>query len=214
MNYQSITENVVAAVLAAILLGVMAWLLSWIRNLLLERKLKEAITPSGIGVSFDERTRQASFTLQIHNYATATIRVRAIVLIADKFHVELRPAQGRLIYQTPLSNEIVRQTFKRKHLSRGSIEPDNNPNSMLLPPKTMGIWEAWPNDIASREWIIKDVYMVFEYATLFGNSALVRMRVSDATLRLIKENFGPLSRALRNKQPLQFHGPKLVTPGE
>ena len=56
--------------------------------------------------------------------------------------------------------------------------------------------------------------MVFEYATLFGNSALVRMRVSDPTLRLIKENFESLSRALHNKQPLQFHGPKLVAPGK
>jgi hypothetical protein len=213
MNYQSITENVLAAVFSAILLGAMAWLLSWIRNLHLERKLKDAINPNGVGVGFDQRTHQGSFTLQIHNYATATIRVRAIVLIADKFHVELRPARDKPLYQTPLSNEIVRPTFKRKHLSRGSIEPDNNPNSMLLPPKTMGIWEAWPNDIASREWIIKDVYMVFEYATLFGNSALVRMKVPDSTLRLIKENFEPLSKAAYNKQPLQSHGAKFVTHG-
>lgn len=204
MNYPSVAENVAAAVLSAVLLGAMAWLLSWIRNDRLERKLKGAISPNGVGIDFDESTHRGTFTLQIHNYATATIRVRAIVLMADKYHVELRPSQDKPIYQTPLSNEIVRPTFKRRHLSKGCIEPDNNPNAMLLPPKTMGIWEVPWDVVASREWKIDDVYMVFEYPTLFGNTALVRMRATDSIFKMVKENFELLSSAAHNKQPLHF----------
>ncbi|HNP97209.1 MAG TPA: hypothetical protein PKJ63_16325 [Cyclobacteriaceae bacterium] len=198
MNYQGIAENIIAAFLSAGLIAGIVWVFSWVRNLLLERKLKDAINPNGVTVGFDQRTNQGSFTLQIHNYANATIRVRAIVFIADKFYVELRPAQDKPIYQTPLSNEIVRSTFKRQHLSKGSIEPDNNPNSMLLPPKTMGMWEVPSDTICAREWIVKDIFMVFEYATIFGNSALVRMKATDSTLQLVKENFEPLSKAVHH----------------
>ena len=147
--------------------------------------------------------------MQIHNYANASIRVRAIVFMADKFHVELRPSQDKPIYQTPLSNEIVRPEFKRSHLSKGSIEPDGNPNAMLLPPKTMGVWEAPPDVIGTREWKITNIYMVFEYATIFGNSALVRMEVTKLILELVKENFERLAIAAHNKQPYDFlHGIK------
>lgn len=212
MNFQSVCENVVAAVLSAILLASIAWLLSWVRNLLLERKLKDAIAPNGVGIGFDQNAHKGSFSLQIHNYANATIRVRAIVFMADKFHVELRPSQDKPIYQTPLSNEIVRPKFKRTHLSKGSIEPDNNLNAMLLPPKTMGFWEVPSDVIGTREWKVADIYMVFEYATIFGNSALVRMKATNSTLQLVKENFERLSIAAHNKQPFDFfHGLKHPT---
>lgn len=204
MNTVSIAENVLAALISAALLGAAVWLYSWLRNLRLEAQLTEAINPNGVGVGFDPRTFQASFTLQIHNYANATIRVRGIVFIADRFHVEMRPAEGKPLYQTPLSNEMVRPTFKRTHLSKGSLEPDNNPHSMLLPPKTMGMWEVAPDTIGNREWIVKDIYVVFEYATVFGNSALVRMKVKESTLRLVKENFEPLAKAAHNKQPFDM----------
>jgi len=139
--------------------------------------------------------------LQVHNYADATVRVRAIVFIADKFHVELEPDPGGKIYQTPLNNEITRKKFKRKHLSKGSLDPDNNPNSVLLPPKTMSVWRVHPETIGNREWKIVDIFMVFEYATIFGNSALVRMKAKESTLKLVKDNFEPLSSSAHNKQP-------------
>jgi hypothetical protein len=128
-------------------------------------------------------------------------------MMMDRAHLELTPAQGRPIYQTPLSNEITRPKFRRKHLSKGPLEPDNNPNSMLLPPKTMGIWEIRTETFTSREWIVENVYVVFEYATIFGNGALVRMKVADPVLRLIKENFEPLARAVHREEPFDvMHG--------
>lgn len=201
MSVSDITQDVVATVVSAIVLGALAWALSWFRNLRLEQQLGNALDPNGVGVSFDPRTRKAGFTLQIHNYANATIRVRAIVFIAERFHIELRPAQDKLLYQTPLSNEITRPKFERKHLSRGSLEPDNNPHSMLLPPKTMGIWEVPGDSIGTFAWVIKDIFIVFEYATLFGNSALVRIKLKESALQLVKENFEPLAKAIHNNEP-------------
>lgn len=201
MNYSDIAENVVAALLSALAITAIVWAISWTRNILLERKLKDAINPNGVGIDYDASKNRGTFSLQIHNYANAAIRVRAVVLKTDKFHVELRPAEGKPIYQTPLSNEIVRHKFKRKHLSKGVLEPDGNPNSMLLPPKTMGVWEVKSETITSREWIVESVYVVFEYATIFGNSALVRVKAKESTLRLVKQNFEPLWRAIHRKEP-------------
>lgn len=207
MNYSSIAENVVAALLSALAIASIAWAISWVRNLLLERKLKDAINPNGVGVEYDPSKNRGTFSLQVHNYANATIRVRAVVLMTDKFHVELKPAQDKPIYQTPLTNEIVRPKFRRKYLSKGSIEPDSNPNSMVLPPKTMGVWEVRSETITSREWVVENIFMVFEYATIFGNSALVRMKASESTVCLVKKNFEPLSRAIHRKEPFDvLHG--------
>lgn len=207
LNYINIAENLIAGITAAIVIAVGAWIVSWIRNVLLERQLKEAINPNGVGTGFDPLTFKGSFSLQIHNYANATIRVRSVVLITDKFHVELHPAKDKPIYQTPLTNEVVRPKFKRKHLSKGSLEPDNNSNSMLLPPKTMGVWQVDSETIGSREWIVNDIFMAFEYATIFGNSALVRMKATETTLRLVKDNFERLSQASHRKQPFDmFYG--------
>lgn len=203
MNNQSIVENVLAALISAGILWAVALIWLWIRNLRLEAKLADAIDPNGVGIGFDPRTFQGSFNLQIHNYANAAIRVRGIVFIADKAHVELRPAVGKGLYQTPLTNEIVRPCFKRAHLS-GSLEPDNNPHAMLLPSKTMGIWEVAPETIGSREWIVNEIYLVFEYATVFGNTALVRIKAKERTVRLVKESFEDLAKAVHNKRPFDM----------
>jgi len=201
VNTSGIAENVLAAIIAAALLTLVLRLYSWLRNLRLEAQLKEAIDPNGVGVGFDPTTLKPSFTLQIHNYANATVRVRGIVFIADKFRIELKPAEPQRLFQTPLSNEIARPTFKRTHFTKGSLEPDNNPLSMLLPPKTMGIWEVEPDVIGKFEWIINKIYIVFEYATVFGNSALVRMEAREGILKLVKDNFEYLAKAVHTGQP-------------
>lgn len=196
MNWTSITESALANILAAVVIAAVAWLISWIRNHRLEKRLAESLSPNGIGTGFDPRTGIATFTLQVHNYADATIRIRSIVFIADKFHIELHPAKDHTIFQTPLSNEILAPRFSKRILSKGPLEDDGNPNAMLLPPKTMGIWEVDPQIIGNREWKIAKVYLAFEYATLFGNAALVRVEPNEQSVKSIRETFEPLSRAL------------------
>ncbi len=209
MNYLSIAENVIAGILSALAITSIAWAISWIRNLLLEHKLKDAINPNGVGVEYDQSKNRATFSLQVHNYANATIRVRAVVLMTDKFHIELKPAQDKPIYQTPLSNEIVRPKFRRKYFSKGSLEQDGNPYSMLLPPKTMGIWEIRSETFTSHECIVDNVFMAFEYATIFGNSALVRMKATKSILRLVKQSFEPTNESYSSqKNHLMFFTPQ------
>lgn len=206
MDYTNIIENIIAALISAIVIGFVAWVVSWVRNTLLERKLKNSINPNGAGIQYDQANNRGTFTLQIHNYSNSTIRVRAIVLVADKFRVELKPSPLP-VRQTPLSNEIALPKFKRKHLSKGALDPDNNTSAMLLPPKTMGFWEIKSESISSREWIIENIFMVFEYATIFGNSAMVRMEAPESTLKLVKQNFEPLFHAIHNKKPFDvYHG--------
>lgn len=202
LSLNNLVEGFMYTVLSAGFVALVAWLYSWIRNCRLETSLSKAVSSNGVGVGFDPSTCEGSFNIQIHNYSTSTIRVRSLVMVADKFHIELQPSLERTIYQTPLSNEIVRPKFARQYLSMGSLAPDNNPHAMLLPPKTMGVWEALPQVIGTREWVIEKIYMVVEYATVFGNSALVRIQLDGATLQAVKESFEPLAKAVHNKQPL------------
>jgi hypothetical protein len=201
------TEDFITAIITAAFIAATAWVYSWVRNLFLEKSLKGAINQGGVGIGFDHQTNKCSFTLQIQNNSNATIRVRAIIFMADKFHVELHPSHDKPLFQTPLTNEVVQSVFKRKHLLKGSLEPDDNPHAMLLPPKTGGWWDVAPDTIGSREWIIEEIYMVFEYATVFGNSALVRIKAPESTLKMVKENFERLSVSAHRKMPFDFfHG--------
>ncbi|MGH8428342.1 MAG: hypothetical protein ACRES7_10250 [Gammaproteobacteria bacterium] len=201
MEVTKILEGMIASLLAAGVIAGVAWLYSWCRNMLLERALKQAINPNGVGVEFRLHPLHAEFTLQIHNYANATIRVRTVIFVSEHWHIVLDPDPQKRLFQTPLNNEATRKKFKRKRLSRGLLEPDNNPHSILLPSKTMAVWRVNPQTIGQREWVINDVFVVFEYATLFGNAAMIRVKVGENPLKLIKHNFERLSRAAHLKKP-------------
>jgi len=201
LSLNNLVEGCIYTIISAGFIAIMVWIYSWIRNRRLESSLAKAINPNGIGVNFDPETCKGSFSLQIHNYSTSAIRVRAVVMLADKFHVELRPAVNKSIYQTPMSNEAVRKKFRRQHLSKNVLLPDDNPHAMLLPSKTMGVWEVDSDVIGSREWVINRVYMVVEYATVFGNAALVRIKFDEGSLKMIKDSFEILAKAIYYKQP-------------
>lgn len=196
-----VIQDACSALLAASVLAVLAFLFSRARNLRWERDLKRAVDQNGVGWSMDHN-HVPDFSLQIHNYSNASIRVRSVVLVADRFKVELSPMPNRGIEQTPILNELTREKFKRTLLSR-QIEPDNNPHALILPPKTMGIWIADPHTISSREWKIVKAFIAFEYPTLFGNTALIRVELPERALGTIKKVFDELSSASHNKRPMK-----------
>ena len=84
----------------------------------------------------------------------------------------------------------------------GGIEEDNNPHSKILPPKTMAIWEVVPDAIGQHDWKLKHGYIVFEYPTLFGNTAMVRLEIPEVHFKLIKESFEELNTCFRERRPL------------
>ena len=200
MKLENILENFLANIFAAVFVAIVVFFVSCIRNFFLERKLKEAISSNGVGIKYGLNPLVAEFSLQIHNYANAGVRVRGVVLICDKFSVELSP--GQTLYQTPLSNEITRERFVRTYLSKDALTLDNNPHAILLPAKTMAIWYAKTDQISTREWLVKKVYVVFEYSTIFGNIAMVRVEAQESAFKLIKENFENLARAAYRKEPM------------
>jgi hypothetical protein len=206
MNFSSYVSDVLSALTAAALVAVAAWAYSWGRNLKLERSLKDAISPNGVGVGYSPAPLSAEFTIQIHNYTSAYIRVRSVVLVAEKWHMELSPSKKHELFQTPLSNEVVRPKFQRTFISKGALEEDNNPDSRVLPPKTMGIWEVWPGAIGQHDWKLVRGFVVFEYPTLFGNTAMVRMEIPEVSFKLIKENFEELNTCYRERCPLPEPG--------
>lgn len=202
MDFSQFVSDFLSALSAAATIALVAWLYSWIRNLRLEHSLKTAITPNGVGTGYSLIPLSASFNIQIHNYTSAYIRVRSVVLVAEKWHIELHPQDDRQLFQTPLSNEILRPKFRRTFISKGVLDDDGNPHSQLLPPKTMGIWEVWPGVIGQHDWKLTHGFVVFEYGTIFGNAAMVRMRIPETSFKLIKQCFEELNTCFRARRPL------------
>jgi hypothetical protein len=201
IKFESVAENFLATILAASVISIIAVAYSKTRNFFFERSLKNAISSNGVGVHFNPEQSIADFSVQIHNYAKATIRARALVLVLNKFHVELKP--NMMLYQTPLSNEVVRKKFPRQYLSRDILFSDNNPNSILLPPKTMCIWHVDLNELSIKEFTVQKVYVVFEYPTIFGNAAMVRVEAKEPEFKLIKKNFEELAKLFTDSHSAQ-----------
>lgn len=206
MDFSSYVSDVLSALSAAAVIAVVAWVYSWARNLKLERALKDAISPNGVSVSYSLAPLSAEFSLQLHNYTSAYIRVWSVVLIAQKWHMELRPSAKHGLFQTPLSNEVARPKFQRTFVSKGVLEEDSNPHSRVLPPKTMGIWEVSSGIIGQHDWRLVRGFVVFEYPTLFGNTALVRMEIPESSFKLIRKTFEELNTCYRERRPLPVPG--------
>jgi hypothetical protein len=202
MNFWQYMSDALSALTAAGVIAVVAWAYSWARNLRLEYSLKGAINPNGVGIEFSLSPLSAKFTIQIHNYTSAYVRVRSVVLISDRGQIELSPKKNQQLFQTPLSNEMLRPKFRRTFISRGALQEDNNPHSQLLPPKTMGIWEVWPGAIGQYDRKLVHGFVAFEYGTVFGNAALVRMQIPEVPFKLIKECFEELNTCYRERRPL------------
>ncbi|MBB3833197.1 hypothetical protein FHR55_001363 [Xanthomonas arboricola] len=202
MDFSSYVSDVLSALSAAVVIAAVAWCYSWSRNLKLERALKGAISPNGVGTSYSLAPLSAEFSLQIHNYTSAYIRVWSVVLIAEKWHIELSPSTKHGLFQTPLSNEVTRPKFQRTFVAKGPLEEDSNPHSRVLPPKTMAIWEVWPGTIGQHDWKLVRGLVVFEYPTLFGNTALIRMEIPESSFKLIRETFEELNTCYRERRPL------------
>lgn len=205
MKCDAIAENFLASIFAAAVIALMAFLFSWLRNFFLERQLQNLINTNGVGIEFSLSPLVAKFNLQIHNYADAAIRVRTVVLVCKEFFVELSPTHN--ILQTPLSNEVVRPVFSRKLMPKDILSPDNNPHAVLLPAKTMSFWTADTPKVSDREWIVESVFMVCEYATIFGHVAMVRIEIKGAAFDLIKKEFESLACAAFRREPLASLNP-------
>ena len=123
--------------------------------------------------------------------------------MADDYPIELHPDKKYGLFQNPLSLEAQRKKFNKKYLSGASLGQDNNPHSILLPPKTNAGWCVDLQTIGKYEQIITDVFIVFEYATIFGNAAMIRIKVKNLAFNVIKENFESLSRDASKKQPVK-----------
>ena len=66
----------------------------------------------------------------------------------------------------------------------------------------MCIWRVDLNQLSMQEYIVEKMYVIFEYPTVFGNTAMVRIEAKEYDFRLIKENFENLA-----KQFIEFQKP-------
>lgn len=200
MNLVSIAESLTASLLAAVAIAMAAWSLSWLRNWRLEGRLTNALTADGVGISYDRKSRRGSLFLQVRNEADAIIRVRSIVLIMDKFFLELHPRNNQQFSQDPLLNAMMSPTFRRRWLSKEALLEDGNAHAQLLPPLTTATWELEHASLAQRAWKLQRVHMAIEYTTLFGNVALIRVQPKAQLVAAVKKALEPLSSALHERR--------------
>lgn len=191
-----------AALAAAGIIAGVVWLFTKVRSYRLETALAGALSTNGVGTGYDGRKETAAFQVQVSNYSSATIRVRAFVLITDSFPISLYPGASEAKSQNPLDNAILQPKFRRLALVRGTIPDDKIDGSMLLPPMTLGWWRVHQGVIGLRSVEAKHALMVFEYPSLFGHSILVRIKIDGERFKLIKETFERLNNCALHGLPM------------
>jgi hypothetical protein len=192
---------------AAILAGV-AWIYSWLRNGRLETQLKELISANGVGMKYSQDHMLCIFSVQVHNYSNATIRVRSVLLVGKpgQISLELNLDRDHPINQVPLSNEIRSGKVSRQSLFKNTLEEDQNPNAVLLPPKTMVSFSSQVYSYVNLPLEIQDVWVVYEYSSIFGGVELVKQSVDKRTRELAAKCFADLLGAMRARlSPQQWN---------
>ncbi|WP_143704008.1 MULTISPECIES: hypothetical protein [Luteimonas] len=205
MDIISLLADVSKSLVAAAVLGAIAWIYSWLRNKRLERQLAQLINANGVGVTYSQDQMQCNFSVQIDNYSNATIRVRSVLLVGEpgQISLELYRDTTTPINQTPLSNEIRNRNVSRQSLFKNTLEEDSNPNSVLLPPKTTTTFGSPVYSYVNLPLNIKDVWVVYEYSTIFGSVELVTQVATDSTRKLISDCFTDLLSAMRERLTIQ-----------
>lgn len=204
MELIKILEGTLANLFAATIVALSAWLFSLYRNSRLEKRLEEGISPNGVGIGYDPAKGEGSFNIQIHNYSHVQIRVRELILLAaeGQAYIQMKYDSEYGIQQTPLLNKIFLPDFKKMHFSKGSPESDSIDGGATLPPLTMGLWRVEPKKLGERKWFIRDVMVIVEYSTIFGNTSVVKLGVKEETLKLVREQFHEVSKCVREGTPL------------
>lgn len=205
MDTSSLSTGVLENLTAAAILAAAAWLYSWLRNERLEKQLSQLINANGVGVVYSQDHMQCKFSVQINNYSNATIRVRSVLLVGEtgQISLELNRDADHPINQTPLSNEIRNNKISRHSLFKNTLEEDSNPHSVILPPKTMTTFSSSVYSYVKLPLSVKDVWVVYEYSTIFGNVELVKQSASESTRKLITDCFNQLLSAMRDRLTVQ-----------
>jgi hypothetical protein len=206
MELAKTIESFLSSLFVAALIALIVWIASWIRNVRLEKGLKRGISPNGIGVGYNTGTKEGFFDIQINNLSNVTIRVRKVVLVAaeEQGHVELEYAKEKGIYQTPLLNQILQPGFKRTHLAKGFTDTAETRDYVKLPPNTMAIWQIGPKRLRDKKWFARDIIVAVEYPTIFGNTALIKFKVSDDFLKRARACLNDVIKSVHNDTPLEL----------
>jgi len=105
------------------------------------------------------------------------------------------------INQTPLINEIFAPEFKKTHLAKGFSDNEATVEYIKLPPKTMGVWNIDSEIIGKKNWYFRDIIIVLEYPTIFGNSALIKISANKKILEIARDNLSKVSKCVREDIP-------------
>lgn len=192
---QEIGVNAAGSLVAASLIALMAFAFNCWRNYKLETLLKVGISEHGMGYNQDD------FHVIFENKTAVSIRVRAILLV-DKHVGFLELKFRRPVSQASLLNVLAQRTGPEKISIRAHFPfSSEHSDAHLLLPYTGGVWGALKTEIHSRKWDIEKCWVIVEYPTLFGGSALLKVDFSDAATNLVRKVLSEITKTIPLSEP-------------
>jgi len=207
MTDSNLMVTIIGNVAAAIIITMLAWGISYLRNKTLEKKLKASVSPDGVEMGFspqyqkngEEIPATGSFRIRIKNLVNVQIRVRKIILnlAGQTGRYELTFNKEIGVQQNPLSEILVRDGKYRTHYYKG-FNDSSTDEFIVLPPLTVGTWELKELNINDKRKYFDQIFIVFEYPTLFGSNALVTIKADDKFSNQAQESLIEVMRAIKN----------------
>lgn len=208
LEFNDILENLIAGVCTAILFAFITFLYSYFRNKKLVNKLEKSVLTDGIGITYDKDKNIANFNIQLFNYSKVDIRIRDVMLLAGE-------KQGYItmvfddkcgLSQNPLINKMLIDDFSEITLNKSFQSENTIPNVITLPSHTSGVWELKDKNVIDekKNWDIRNLYIIVEYPTLFGNTSLIRIEANERILKTIRESFSRICKTMEIKNTSLF----------
>ncbi|OGB23370.1 MAG: hypothetical protein A3I66_01515 [Burkholderiales bacterium RIFCSPLOWO2_02_FULL_57_36] len=183
-DLQAIGINGIGAFLgnlvSAAVIALVAYRFNSKRNGELEAMINDGVSSHGMGYN------KVDFHIIFENKTPVPLRVRTIALMDRRVgHLELnfrRPVSQASLFNALIHKKDVPKIPIWAHLPFSSDDSDTH----VLQAYTGGIWGVQKKEILENEWDIEKCWVVVEYPTLFGGSALLKVQFSQSATELVK----------------------------
>lgn len=192
--------SILSGVTTAVVWAVLLWVANLVRNIRVERTLRSSL--SRIGTSYGDE----GFGATVKNETRISILVRDVTFLLDD------PAKGiDLLYKCPTHEFLITEKRTKKPMTfntqtRGrEVKRETTPHGFVeLPPYTGGIWQLDPGFyFKNTELVPIGARATVEYKTFLGNPKLIVVRTTEASSKLIKDQYAKFLDYIRRKREVE-----------
>lgn len=191
-----ILPSIVSGLTTAILWALLLWLVNTGRNLIVEKKLRKAL--SRIGTHYGDE----GFGVIIKNETNIPILIRDVTLLTEKSEEGIG-----LQYHEPIADFLIAEKRTKKPQQFNTKTRSKRLNAVLtphgfveLPPYTGGVWQLDPGFyFENPELKPVSCRATVEYKTFLKNPKLIIVQSNEGNIQLLRDQYFKFLDYIREK---------------